>query len=145
MAKNRFRKPLKNLLMMTLATCLPAATLAQDRNPHDTIPIGFHGQWATTLSDCNEVSMITIGEGRIEGYESDNKLLIASSVIHFSSPRGLNAQTVNLFVVSTVEGEVYQGRLRLTRSGDLLYMTNPELVSESEQWAYSNVRCPHPQ
>lgn len=121
----------------------PEAQLEDELNGRDIFPAHFQGVWAPTPADCsgNALEVIEITADRHYGYESESVLLKSGGIIHHSAPDGRPAYTMNALVASSGEGQVSIGQLRLIRVGDTLYTSNPEVVSEAEQYSYPNIRC----
>lgn len=127
---------------LALGTLFAAAPATSQENPHDFLPAEFVGTWASSRADCDDIAWVTIERDRVSAYEMDSRVLIASSRIHESAPNGQEALTVKILTAATAEGEVYFGKLRISKAGDLLFMSNAELVSEADHWKYPNIRCP---
>ena len=110
----------------------------------EAFPAIFHGVWATTLADCNgnRPEMIEITAQLFSAYEARSVLVSSGGILRQSAPDGRPAFAMNALVRSSSEGEISTGRLRLIRVGDILYTSNPEVVSEADQYSYPHIRCP---
>ena len=132
------------LVAVAMLQDVPAALLVDEQNGEDIFPPHFQGVWAPNLRECSGdgLEIIEIQADRYFGYESDSRLLKLSGVVYHTAPDGQPAYTVVGLVAFSAEGEVGIGRIRFIRTGDYLYTSNPEAVTEEEQWQYRNIRCP---
>jgi hypothetical protein len=122
----------------------PASPPGDELIGREAFPAIFHGVWATTLADCdgNRPEMIEITARLFSAYEARSVLLRGGGIRRQTAPDGRPAFAMNALVRSSSEGEVGNGRLRLIRVGDILYTSNPEVVSEADQYLYPHISCP---
>lgn len=123
------------------------ALLNARRGDEDIIPAYFQGRWAATAAECNNpdsLGLIEISATRIEGYESDHKLLKTGGVWSATAPNGKPSHYTELLLASSGEGRVFLGTLVLSRVGDTLYVRakeGSEDLSDTEQYEFPKVRC----
>ena len=86
--------------------------------------------------------MIEITAELFSAYEARSVLLRSGGIVQQTAPDGRPAFAMNATVASSSEGEDSVGPLRLIRVGDILYTSNPEVVSEADQYSYPHIRCP---
>lgn len=127
--------------LVSLTFFSPTIVAGETPNDHDFLPAEMVGKWAGSQAECDDIAWIVIQPDRIIGYEMDGRLLIASSQAYETTPNGQDAITVNAMFATTAEGEVYMAKIRLSRAGDFLYMSNAEAVIEADHWNYPNIRC----
>jgi hypothetical protein len=107
-------------------------------------PAEFRGKWAPSQTACKQEvgeDVITIGRTKIWAYEADSKLLKLTPQISFTAPNGSDAETIIALVAERGETEVSIGKIRLTLSGNKLYTSRVDAVTEDQQWKYGNVKC----
>jgi hypothetical protein len=136
--------------MLLAAAPLPPAQLETIKLGHDIYPVAFRGTWASKASSCTgasgEADRIQIGEDRIRGFESESVILKNGGVTQGKLASGEPSYTMQALVAGSSEGEVYMVKVRLTRAGDNLYMSNPDTATEEVHLSDANryVRCAAP-
>ena len=128
------------LLVLALQELAPAQ-LVTERGGHDIFPPAFQGRWAPDRDACADKRAFSIAANRFSAYEWDAALLKSSGLIHQIAPDGRPAYTTLNLVAQSGEGEVGIARLRITRAGESLYVSNPEAVSEEAHWTHPNLPC----
>jgi hypothetical protein len=140
------------ILALLASLQIPESQLATVQNGKEVFPVAFRGVWSKSLKDCadeNSIETVEITEDRIYGYEFDSLLIKAGAIYTHSDPANRTSSTgwANSFVALTAdraETDVSWGKIRLSRLGNYLYMSQPEAVKEEEHLSltYRNVRCP---
>lgn len=133
------------LLLLAVAQEIPESQLEWQKGDDEFFPMAFRGTWAPRLADCNGNSeeAFEVTATKLWFYEGDAKLIKISNVNHVDGPGGVPAYTLNAYTASRDLMDLSTGTVRLTLSGDKLYMTRATAVAESKQWQFSNVRCPN--
>ncbi len=134
---------------MQLATGQPSEAELNDRRGDDeVIPAYFHGRWASQLRDCSDPDskgVIQIGPTRVEGYESEHKLLKVGGVWSARAPNGQPAHYTELLFASSGEGSVFLETLVVSRVSETLYVRAKDgsaELTDSQQYEFPMVRCP---
>jgi len=112
--------------------------------PELTLPAAFHGTWASTLADCGGAGWVRIEAGGFRAPDSVAVLREPVAIVRETTPGGVAAATIVARVEQMSEGETGTGRVRMSRAGEHLYMSNADAVGEAEHWQLRNVRCPEP-
>ena len=112
--------------------------------PELTLPAAFHGTWASTLADCDGAGWVRIEAGGFRAPDSVAALRDPVEIVRETTPGGVAAATIVARVDQMSEGETGTGRVRMSRAGEHLYMSNADAVGEAEHWQLRNVRCPEP-
>ena len=121
--------------------------LSSRQGNEDVIPAYFRGTWATSQKSCNDedaIDKIVISESRIEGYESDAKLLKIGGVASATGPKGATSYFAELLVAESGEGRVNLGTIVLSRVGEKLYPRRKDTkgdLTEAQQYQFPNIRC----
>jgi hypothetical protein len=108
----------------------------------------FRGHWASTAAACKaqDDGGIEITADHIYGYEWDAVLLKTTPMIWQSAgPTGRDtAYTVVVLLAGRAESDVNISKLRISRFGAKLYMSNAERVKDEKHLTaeFANVRCP---
>ena len=133
--------------ILLLSVQLSEPELITQNGEKEVFAPAFRGRWADTLSDCgvDGLSAFEVAETRIDTYEGDSVLLNSTPMIHETAPNGQPAYTIVGLVASRGETEVGLGKVRMSRVGAALYMSNAEAVQEEDHFKsdYANVRCPN--
>lgn len=109
-----------------------------------TLPRDFHGTWAASLDECRGGGWVQIGPGGFRSPDNIAALLEPARIVRQVTPDGEAAATITPRVEQMSEGEPGVGRVRISRAGEHLYMSNADIVGEAEHWRMRNVRCPNP-
>ena len=112
--------------------------------PQLTLPAAFHGTWAPTLADCGGAGWVRIEAGGFRAPDSVAALRAPVEIVRETTPVGVAAASIVARVEQMSEGETGTGRVRMSRAGEHLYMSNADAVGEAEHWQLRNVRCPDP-
>lgn len=139
--------------MMLLALLLGAAEIPESQlvtqaNGKEVFAPAFRGHWASTPAACTaeDDGGIEITADHIYGYEWDAVLLKSTPMIY--QPAGADghdtAYTVLALVAGRSETDVDISKLRISRVGAKLYMSNADRVQEEKHLTtgFANVRCP---
>ena len=111
-------------------------------DPELIIPSAFLGTWASSLVECRGGGWIRIEPGGFRSPDNIAALLEPARIVPQVTPGGEAASTITLRVEQMSEGDVGVGRVRMSRAGDHLYMSNADIVGEAEHWRMRNVSCP---
>ena len=133
--------------MLLAAAPLPPAQLATTKLGHDIYPVAFRGTWASKAASCTsadgDADRVQVSEERIRGFESESVILKNGGVTQGKMASGEPSYSMQALVAGSSEGEVYMVKVRLTRAGDNLYMSNPDTATEEVHLSAANryVRC----
>ena len=133
--------------LLLAASDIPESQLITQVGDKDVFPPAFRGTWGPNLAACSgdRLEVFKVSENRIRGYESDSLLLKSTPVIQQSGPKSDDwAYTVVGLTADRGETEVGFGKVRLSRIGSRLYMSNANSVPEEQHFndEFANVRCP---
>lgn len=134
--------------LMLGAVDIPGAELVTQIDGKEVFAPAFRGHWASTLAACTaeDDGGIAITADHIYGYEWDAVLLKSSPMNYASAGYGGRgtAYTVNVLVAGRSEMDVDISKLRISRYGAKLYISNVDLVPEAKHLTgdFANVRCP---
>lgn len=133
------------IFAIILASSIPDTQLQTVEGETDVFPIAFRGLWARHKTECSNpdsTEQVQVSRVRFAGYEGDSVLLKNSGLItHFEGKQ--EVYTLVGLVASSGEGEVDIGKIRLTRKGDRLHVSRPDVVSEADHLSakFSFVFC----
>jgi hypothetical protein len=109
-----------------------------------TVPADFHSVWAPSLSECRGRGWVSVEPGGFRAPDFLAALVEPARIVRETTPGGEAAATIVARVERMDEGEMGTGRIRMSRVGEHLYMSNADAVGEAEHWQHRNVRCPDP-
>ena len=113
--------------------------------PELTLPPAFRGNWAPSLAECGGGGgWVSIEPGGYRAPDSIAVLLEPVRIVRHTTPAGEAAATIAPRIEQMSESKMARGRVRMSRVGDHLYMSNPDVVGEAEHWQSRNLRCPEP-
>ena len=115
----------------------------REPGPGLTFPPAFQGTWAASLAECRSGGWVQIEPGGFRSPDNIAALLEPVRIVRQVTPAGEAASTISPRVEQMSEGEVSVGRVRMSRAGEYLYMSNADIVGEAEHWRMRNVRCPN--
>ena len=136
------------LALMLGAAEIPEAQLVTQVDGKEVFAPAFRGHWVSTVAACKaqDDGGIEITADHIYGYEWDAVLLKSKPMIWQSAgPSGRDTTyTVVVLMAGRAETDVNISKLRISRFGAKLYMSNVERVPEDKHLAaeYANVLCP---
>ena len=140
--------PMIFLAFLLGATEIPEAQLVTQVDGKEVFAPAFRGNWAASATDCKRDSLtgIKITADHIYGYEWDAVLLKTTPMIYQSAGSGgrETAYTVVVLMAGRSETDVDISKLRISRFGAKLYMSNVERVPEEKHLTaeFANVHCP---
>ena len=114
----------------------------REPDPRLTLPPDFHGTWASSLAECRSGDWVRIEPGGFRSPDNIAALVEPVRIVRQFTPGGETAATITPRVERMSEGELGVGRVRMSRAGEHLYMSNADVVGEAEHWRMRNVRCP---
>jgi hypothetical protein len=117
----------------------------REPSPGLTFPPAFRGNWAPSLAECGlGGGWVSIEPGGYRAPDSIAVLLEPARIVQHTTPDRETAATISPRIEQMSEGDMARGRVRMSRVGEHLYMSNPAVVGEAEHWQYRNLRCPEP-
>ena len=135
-----------NLLAASLfaAAWLQAASaeFATRQDGRDIFPPAFHGTWAPSLSECRGTMWVLFDATSYRSPDNLANLVRNIRVRRHRAPGGDRAVSLLALAEFNSEGHDGRGRVRISRAGPYLYLSNPEMVSERAHWRHRNLRCP---
>lgn len=114
----------------------------REPDPGLALPAAFHGHWASSRAECRGRVWVLIEPGGYRAPDSIAAFIEPARIVRQTTPDGVPAATITVRVeLGGEDEELYRGRVRMSRAGEHLYMSNPDIVSEAEHWQLRNVWC----